>query len=191
MVMGKRAFLIHGWEGRPSIGWIPWLKNELEKRGFVVFAPAMPDTNHPKMDAWVNHLAKIVGTPDEDCYFVGHSLGCITILRYLEKLKEAGKIGGAILVAGFSDDLGIQELKNFFTKPIEWKKIRSNCKNFAAVHSDNDKWVPLKHGETFRKMLRTEVVVQHGMKHYGGDDGVTELPVTLSLLLKFSRKIKK
>jgi len=36
--MAKRAFLIHGWAGSPDEGWRPWLKTELEKRGFRVFA---------------------------------------------------------------------------------------------------------------------------------------------------------
>lgn len=71
----KRVFLIHGWEGYPEEGWRPWLRNELEKRRFKVFVPAMPDTENPKMDKWVPYLTNIVGVPDESCYFVGHSLG--------------------------------------------------------------------------------------------------------------------
>jgi len=58
--MLKKAFLIHGWEGYPEEGWRPWLKNKLEKEGFSVFVPAMPDTKYPKMDVWLKHLAKIV-----------------------------------------------------------------------------------------------------------------------------------
>jgi esterase/lipase len=48
--MQKRVFLIHGWEGYPEEGWRPWLKNELEKIGFTVFVPSMPNTKHPKMN---------------------------------------------------------------------------------------------------------------------------------------------
>jgi len=99
----KRAFIIHGWGGSPEEGWLLWLKNELEKREFEVYVPGMPDSKHPKMDAWLERLKKDVGTPDENCYFVGHSLGCISILRYLEGLSQDQQIGGAVLVAGFSD----------------------------------------------------------------------------------------
>lgn len=101
----KRAFLIHGWEGDPEEEWRPWLKKELEKKGFEVYVPAMPDTATPTMEKWVPFLAEIVGKPDENCYFVGHSLGCITILRYLETLNEGEKVGGVVLVAGFGHDL--------------------------------------------------------------------------------------
>ena len=117
----KRAFLIHGWGGTSEEGWLLWLKNELEKRDFEVYAPAMPDTKHPKMDVWLDTLKKHVGTPDESCYFIGHSLGCITILRFLEGLSQGQQIGGVVLVAGFSDinitvdeDENIQHIKTFF-----------------------------------------------------------------------------
>lgn len=74
----------------------------------------MPHTDHPKMQAWVRHLKKVVGTPDKDCYFVGHSLGCITILLYLESLHGNQEVGGVVLVAGFTSDLGYEELHSFF-----------------------------------------------------------------------------
>ena len=117
----KRAFLIHGWGGSPNEGWRPWLKNKLEQQGFEVFVPAMPDTNYPKLDAWLDKLEQAVGTPDENCYFVGHSLGCITILRYLEKLEEGQKVNTVVLVAGFTDknitlgeDENIDGISTFF-----------------------------------------------------------------------------
>jgi len=185
--MKKRIFIIHGWEGYPEEGWRHWLKNELEKRGFNVFIPAMPDTKFPKMNAWLTYLTKIVEIPDKDCYFVGHSLGCITILRYLETLKESQKIGGAVLVAGFTSDLGYEELESFFTKSIEWKKIQSHCNNFIAIHSDNDPYVSLHYGDFFKERLNAEVVVQHNMKHFTDDYGIRELPIVLNSILKISK----
>lgn len=102
----------------------------------------MPDTANPTMDKWVTHLKKIVGNPDGDCYFVGHSLGCITILRFLETLGEDQKVGGVVLVAGFGHDLDFKgyksELSSFFQTPINWKKIKKHCNKFVAIHSDDD-----------------------------------------------------
>jgi predicted alpha/beta hydrolase family esterase len=48
---------------------------------------------------WVAYLSEIAAEPDEDLYMIGHSAGCITILRYLETIDR--RIGGAVLVAGF------------------------------------------------------------------------------------------
>ena len=180
--MTKRAFIIHCWDGKPNILWYPWLKNELEKRGFEVNVPTMPNTAHPRMNAWVNHLKKIVGTPSKDCYFVGHSIGCITILRYLETIDK--KVGGVILVAGYTTDLGYEDLMSFFAKPIDWKKINANCGKFVAIHSDNDPYVSLHYGtDIFKGKINADLIIEHSMGHF---DNVTKLPSALKSVLKLS-----
>ena len=188
--MNKRAFLIHGWEGYPEEGWRPWLRDKLAQESFEVAVPAMPDTTHPRMDAWLSHLSSIVGKPDAHCYFVGHSLGAITILRYLEQLPKDKKIGGAVFVAGFTDDLGYDELRKskFFVGPIDWKKIKNHSKKYIALHSDNDPYVSLQYGDVFKKSLHAEILMMHNMKHFSGDDGVNELPEALDAALKLASK---
>lgn len=186
----KRAFLIHGWEGSPENGWSPWLKKKLEEKGFEVIVPAMPDTATPTINKWVSYLLKIVGIPDENTYFVGHSLGCITILRYLETLKENQKVGGVILVAGFAHDLEYDgykdELSSFFQTSLNWKEIKKHCDKFIVIHSDDDPWVPLKHNAIFKEKLGAEAIVMSGMKHFAGDEGITELPIALNSVLELA-----
>jgi len=99
--MTKRVFIVHGWDGYPEEGWFPWLKNELEAKDFEVSVPQLPEAKTPRIYNWVPALSKAVGTPDEQTYFVGHSIGCQTIARYLESLPEGVKVGGAVFVAGF------------------------------------------------------------------------------------------
>ncbi|MCX6715781.1 MAG: NYN domain-containing protein, partial [Candidatus Taylorbacteria bacterium] len=93
----KRVVIVHRWSGGPNDDWRPWLKNELEKNGCEVFVPEMPDTEAPIIEKWVNCLSKIVGVPDSNTYFIGHSIGCQAILRYLETVNTL--VGGAIFVA--------------------------------------------------------------------------------------------
>jgi hypothetical protein len=184
--MNKRAFLIHGWEGYPEEGWRPWLKKELENKGFEVTVLAMPDSAHPKMNAWLNHLRKIVKTPDENCYFVGHSLGCITILRYLENLAPSQKVGGVVLAAGFTSNLGYPELDSFFPHHVKWNKIKKHCKKFFAIHSDNDPYVSMHYADFFKKNLSAKIITEYGKKHMSGDDGINKLPSALKSVLKIS-----
>lgn len=175
-----RVFLIHGWQGKAMSGWRPWLKQELEQEGATVFVPQMPNPDFPKESEWVEKIAQTVGVPSGKDFFVGHSLGCIAILRYLETISSP--VGGAVLVAGVCKDLGIYEHKDFFARPIAWKKIRSACKNFVAVNSDDDPYIPLEHAELLRKHLGAKVVVAHGMKHFSGSDGFTQVPIVLQEL---------
>ena len=93
----KKAYIVHRWDGGPESDWYPWLKNELEKKGFIVYIPEMPNTQHPKIEEWLPHLKKIVGKWNENTLFVGHSVGCQAILRLMEGSDK--KAGGVYLVA--------------------------------------------------------------------------------------------
>ena len=73
--MPKRIFIIHGWSGAPEHCWFFWLKKELEQRGFFVEVPAMPHPDEPTIEDWVEKLSSVVGEPDEQTFFVGHSIG--------------------------------------------------------------------------------------------------------------------
>ena len=120
----KKLYIIHGYGSGPNQNWFPWLKSEMEKMGVEVNALTMPNTDSPTCAEWVGHMESIVKNPDEDTYFVGHSLGCITILQYLNSLPENVKVGGAILVAGFSSPIHFTELNSFFEKPLDKEKIK-------------------------------------------------------------------
>jgi len=125
----KRAFIIHGWEGYSEEGWFPWLKRELEAKGFTVEVPSMPNTDEPDMNVWINHLKELVGTIDEDTYFFGHSMGCQAILRFLEQSDSTS--GPVILVAGFVHLKGLNEeereiVKEWLNTPIDFKNITAS-----------------------------------------------------------------
>lgn len=184
--MTKKVFLIHGWGGAPDEGWRPWLKEELEKHGFTVFNLSMPDTNFPKQEAWVKHLQAIVAVPDENSYFIGHSLGAVAILRYLESLPGGTRVGGAIFVAGFDDNIGIDELSDFFKTPINWEKIKSRTDKFISIQSDNDPYNLAKYNEVFRDKLHAKTILEHNMFHFSGNDGTTKLPFVLKEILQIA-----
>ena len=171
---------MHCWEGTPEYCWYPWLKAELEKDEYEVTVPAMPETEEPKQALWVPYLSELVGEPDEELILVGHSVGCVTILRYLEGLSESARVGGVVFVAGFTDDLGFDELKNYFEDDIDWKKIRSHGTKFVAIHSDNDPFVPMGHADVFKEQLDAEIVVKEGKGHFSGpvdeEESCVELP---------------
>ena len=51
---------------------------------------------------WIDTLSSKVESLDEDTYFLGHSIGCQTIMRFLET-KELTNIGGILFVAPWLD----------------------------------------------------------------------------------------
>ena len=83
----KKAYLVHGWMGNPNNCWFPCLKEKLEELNFEVIIPQMPNPGEPKIETWVPHLQEIAKDADEESIFIGHSIGCQTILRFLEKIN--------------------------------------------------------------------------------------------------------
>ena len=190
--MRKRVFVIHGWGGNPQEGWLPWLKRELENKDFAVEIPLMPDTENPKIETWIPYLAEIVGNTDENTYFVGHSIGCQTILRYLESLPGNKKIGGAVFVAGWFNLMNLGEdekkiAKPWIVVPINFEKIKQHSTKFIAIFSDNDDVVPFENKKLFEQKLNAQTITEHQKGHFSGGDGITKLPVVLNAVLEFAK----
>ncbi|MDO8451733.1 MAG: alpha/beta hydrolase [bacterium] len=186
----KRAIIVHCWGGKPEYAWYPYTKRELEARGFEVVVPAMPEADMPKLALWLPELQKIVGKPDEELFLIGHSIGSATIMRYLESLSEGDRIGGAVFVAGFTDNLGLEELSNFFETPLDFEAMKKHCPKFVAIHSDNDPYVPLNHSDILKEKLGAKTIIKHSAGHFSGavDDeaSCTELSDVVDVISEMS-----
>ncbi|OGN09530.1 MAG: hypothetical protein A3C61_02535 [Candidatus Yanofskybacteria bacterium RIFCSPHIGHO2_02_FULL_39_10] len=190
----KRVFIIHGWGGNSGEEWLVWLKKELETRSFEVIVPDMPDTNKPNIEKWTSQLRQIVELSDEDTYFVGHSIGCQAIMRYIEKLSNSEKVGGVVFVAGWFnltdetwDEIYTKEIAyEWLNTPIDFDKIKQHTNNFLEIASDNDPYVALSNSELFRINLGAKIIILKQKGHISGEDGVTELPIVLEELLKIT-----
>ncbi len=186
----KRVFIIHGWGGSPDEPLHKWLKSELEKNGFEVVVPEMPDSEKPVIETWVSRLEEIVEVPDEETILVGHSIGCQTILRYLEKLKPASKVDGVVFIAPW---LTLSNLENeeewrvadsWLNTPIRETDVIKHTPKITAIFSDNDPFVPSENIELFKRKFNAEVVVEHGKGHFTIDDGVEKLESALNAILE-------
>jgi predicted alpha/beta hydrolase family esterase len=190
--MKKRVFIIHGWGASPQDDWFPWLKKELDQKGFEVFVPEMPNTEKPKIEEWVPFLADLVGKPDENTYFVGHSIGCQTIMRYMEKFDDI-KIGGIVFVAGWFNLINLESkeeeeiTKLWIETPINIEKIKNISKKIVAIFSDNDPVVPLDDNKIFKKELEAEIIIEHNKGHFNKSDGITKLLIVLEKILEMSK----
>lgn len=181
----KRVFIIHGWGGDSKGHWLPWLKTELEKKGYQVAVPDMPNTEVPVIAEWVGCLARLVGTPDEETYFVGGSIGCQTILRYLETIDQ--KVGGAVFVAGWFNlenletegEDAVEIAKPWIETPIDLEKVKQVCPKSTLIISDNDCYGAFEENKAKFAELGSKIVVIPGAGHFTEEDGCTKLPQIL------------
>lgn len=182
----KRVIIVHGWGGSSQGDWMPWAKAELEKMGYQILLPDLPDTDNPKIERWVPYLAQVVGEVRESDILIGHSMGCQTILRFLESLPEGKKVDKAILVAGFGPYLkGLtgeeqQIAQPWLDAPLDLDKVRTKANNFVAIFSDNDPVVPMdENKKIFEENLGAQIFVEHSKGHFN------RMPQERPDLLKF------
>ena len=184
----KNALILHGWGNTSKDNWFPWLKSELEKRGWYVWVPDLPETDKPDTKNWDTYILNNFNF-NKDSVVIGHSAGSVEALSVLGQLNV--KIKKAILVAGFTDlikeDIIEDELKGLFRKPFDWKRIRKNAGELILIHSDNDPYVLLKHGKILKEKLHAKFIVKKGQKHFSistGGEKFRKLPIILELLEK-------
>jgi predicted alpha/beta hydrolase family esterase len=135
------------------------------------------------IDAWVEKLREVIGTADSDTYLVGHSIGCQTILRYLETIDTP--VGGAIFVAGWFDLENLEDEETariaapWINTPIDIEKIREVLPKSSLLISDNDPFGCLKMNKARFSEIVTKITVVPGAAHFSLEDGFTELPAIL------------
>ncbi|HVY01712.1 MAG TPA: alpha/beta hydrolase [Candidatus Nanoarchaeia archaeon] len=178
--MTKRAFIIHGFEGNSKDCWIPWLKKSLNSSGLKTESLKMPSPNNPKLKDWIKKISESVIKPDSNTYLIGHSLGCISILRYIESLNDKDKVGGCVLVAGFIQSLNIKEIDEFTEGPLNINKINNICKDIVQINSDNDEEITLKSAKDMSKKIKSKLIVEKGKGHFDDYAKVFELPSALN-----------
>ena len=134
----KKVYLVHCWEGTSNDGWYPWIEEELKKFDVQVVRFDMPNTDSPQIEEWVNTLDHQVTELNNNIYFIGHSIGCQTIMRYLETkeirhldlYKEALKLENILLP---NKALRIRGLENHDQKRIyEYTHDFTIMKNLVA-----------------------------------------------------------
>jgi len=186
----KRVFIIHSWGGTPHEPLYKWLKSELEKKDFEVVVPEMPNSEKPEIEAWVSKLGEIIGVSDKDTILVGHSIGCQTVLRYLEKLRPRTLVGGVVLIApwltlsNLENDEERQVAAPWLNTSIKEVNVVKHTPKITAIFSDNDPFVPSENIELFKKRFNVEVVVEHKRGHFTIDDGVEKLESALNAILE-------
>ncbi|PHM37535.1 RBBP9/YdeN family alpha/beta hydrolase [Xenorhabdus innexi] len=174
---GKKIIIVHGYTASPSSHWFPWLKEVLTEQGAEVIVPEMPDSLSPESEAWVRKLMEVIPNADGNTIFIGHSLGCVTLLRHLADIRDTtDKIGGYILVAGFDTlQSTLPELASFTFQPLDYAFLREVTAHRISVISSNDRIVFPESSHALANSLQTEIINIENAGHFLYRDGFTRL----------------
>ena len=183
----NRVIILHAWGNTSREHWYPWLKTELKTRGYAVTIPNFPDTDNPILSKWLQKLSQ--EEIDQNTILVGHSLGSVTILRYLQSLPSAIKILAVVLVAGFfrpNPAVDEKPIFNFLTPKWEWDQIIPRAKQWFVINSDNDPYIPLKDSQELSENLHQKLILMPGAGHFSAttDPKYTQFSYLLEIFNK-------
>ncbi|HEF8771865.1 MULTISPECIES: RBBP9/YdeN family alpha/beta hydrolase [Providencia] len=177
----KKVIIIHGYTASPEKNWFPWLKAQLEQQGVVVKVPAMPDPLSPDPQRWQQHLLDAQIELDKDTVVIGHSLGCVTLLRYLASQQQ--QVGGYLLVSGFTEEQAtLPELKAHTDISLDYANLKSLSDKRISIISSNDSIVSPQSSRTLATLLETEVITVENAGHFLDREGFSEFPLILKVL---------
>lgn len=185
----KNAIILHGTGCNPDSFWQPSIKKFLEKLGYDVWVPALPDSDTPDLKKWLPVVMKD-GKFTEETVLIGHSAGAPFILSILENIDVT--IHKAILVASYSRMKGDDDNPLILQDSYNWEKIKKNVKDIIFINSSDDPWgCNDKEGLNLFQHLGGTLIIREGEGHMGSNSfhqPYTTFPLLEKLLeLKYSR----
>ncbi len=177
----QKIFLVHGYKGSPQIPkWFSWLKNQWTE--LEVIAPQFPDPAHPQVKDWISTIENY-NLDEEKTIFVGHSLGGLAVLRYIQEHDLNGKKAKAIiLVATPMADVGKSAIVEFLP-PLKREKIKEKTGQFIQIYSKDDPYVPSSHGEEAQRMFGGELIMFDDRSHFEKQETFQEIKEVIGKIL--------
>ncbi|MFD7262304.1 RBBP9/YdeN family alpha/beta hydrolase [Streptomyces sp. NPDC059874] len=180
----------HGYGASDDSVWFPYLTEQLAAAGHRVTVPRLPESATPRLEPWRKTYGAAVSTagPADSTVLVGHSIGAVNVLRFLEQHDPAaqGQFAGVLLVAASAHEVGYDELAEFFEGGFDWERIRRSARRFRVLQAMDDpvnQPDPTEHVRLFVEGLGATAVVTPTGGHFGAtpDDHV-EVPEVVRLV---------
>lgn len=183
--MKCNIYVVHGYTASSKAEWFPWLKSKLKENNLNVTIFDMPNSNFPNVMEWDEYLSENIAECNENTFFVGHSLGCISLLRYIEKQPIYKKIGGVVLISGFIEQVPTLPMLNSFIKhDLNIEKLTKMIKNLCVISSPSDSIVPYKYSCDLAKQLKAKLITVENSGHFIAQEGFSEFPLVYDILCK-------
>jgi uncharacterized protein len=183
----NRAIILHGTSANSTHNWFPWLTRELEKKGWEVWVPDLPNADHPNVHMYTPYIKENAPWPiDEKVVLIGHSSGAVEILHLLQNIPK--KVKGAILAGAFKERLSTEPnwemLKGMFLDAFDYLKIKDHAGEIVFIHSDDDPYCPIDEARELAQDLGAEFITLHGKKHFSEklDPRFTQFPEILTVI---------
>src|SRR3989338_2870893 len=181
----KNALLLHGTGNNSQGNWFPWLKEQLEAKGWKVWVPDLPNATMPDSKIYNQFLfSNKDWTFTSDTYIVGHSSGAVEILSLLQHLPETVIVDTCILIGVFRDNPKWDDTRGLFKEAFDFEQIKKHARRIVFIHSDDDPYCPLADAEYFSEKLGGEHLLKKGQGNFNLEKGpqYKQFPFLLELI---------
>lgn len=182
-----RVILIHGLNASPEKNFHPWLASALRDRRFEILVPVLPLSideeggfNLPQI---IETMKEQIGFLKSDDILLGHSLGALVILQYLEAVEMTETPRAVVLVAS-PWKVSKPELRRLFVEDLDAEVLMWKAREYVVVHSHDDKIVPFEHGEKLAQQLKARMVETQTDGHFMEE----KHPVLLEVIEEISKR---
>lgn len=164
--------------------WLPWLKQELDRRNIPTQIPLLPEPWNPNYEAFKKEFEKY--PVNENTVLVGHSCGGTFLARWLGESRQ--KVAKLIIVAPWKspkynkeDDRAEEE---FYSYPLD-ERVKDLAGEIIFFSSDNEKEAGKEGLKLFHQALGGKIITLPNHGHYTEKDmGTEKFPELLAEILK-------
>ena len=184
--MKDNYFIIHGSFGSPFSNWIPYLRNELEKRELEVYTPDFPTgVGYQNYENWSKVLETYLtaGLITENTIIFGHSIAPIFISHFL--VEHNLKVKKLVFVCGFNHYLGINDEYDTVNKSMYFNNLEyvNNCADeIICFYTQNDPYVKYEVEKAFADTIATTQIIIEDGGHLNSESGYTKFKQLLDFI---------
>jgi len=182
----KYLLILHGINGEAGSYWQSWLASEMNKEGFEIIMPTLPNAKKPNRQEWIEAIQESIETINDlsKLDIVAHSLGVPAGLDFLETLDKRDKINSFISVAGFYEPYGLELNEEYMqAKAIDIKSLISKAQRRVVVRSLNDPYVDQEALINLGKDWKADEIIIRQGKHFQHDGYIERFELIKTLLL--------
>jgi uncharacterized protein len=171
----KSVYLFHDAYSGPHKEWLPWVKHELEKVGYAVFAPELPVGPVQSLASWDKIFTPFEKRIDTQSILIGHGIGALYVLNLLA--RREGMIEKAILVSGFAEKIphqGFNYIAKSYLQNFDWHTLRQKSQAWYVIHGTDDPFIPFDAGKRLSQNLEARFIPVEEGGHLNQASGFTQ-----------------
>lgn len=178
----KTIVVAHALEQSPEGLWYPWIKEIAATKGLTATIPQLPNPQHPELKSWEETIGTAANISPKNTILIGHSLGCTTLLHFLNNYNKKEKFPLLLLVAPTIFDVGYESLREFFSEPFQLSSLQNKVDKIIVIVTPTDpvlKPDPLQHGLKLVNEADAKLLVIKKGNHFWNGDDLSELKMVI------------